>query len=64
MKRGHEAFEDVAKWDAAGTLYESDLIAAFGGWRRARLFTRGLDGWNATPSFVIEVSTITRGASL
>lgn len=42
-----------------GTLDESELISLVGGPRRARVFTRELDGWRATLPFLVEVSTIT-----
>jgi tellurite resistance protein len=42
-----------------GSLDESELVSLVGGPRRARVFTRELDGWRATLPFVIEVSTTT-----
>lgn len=42
-----------------GSLDESELISLVGGPRRARVFTRELDGWRTTLPFVIEVSTTT-----
>lgn len=42
-----------------GTLDESELITLVGGPRRARVFTRELDGWRTTLPFLIEVSTVT-----